>query len=251
MKSLLSILFVICFVLTVHAGDTEYSIRKNRSELSVAAGSNEISLNFPAFSNYGSPDNLKNYGKLSLQYNRENHSDIVWDNEWRYTVKFHEYIAGVEQTSTEHELMISYVDGEYIYSDYHLFDYTNTFTERKVKITDVIAEYKNVSGTWVTALDPDLDPNLPNDIHVQLSIKTERYYELDPDEKHFVRFIEADQEIRWPFIQGAEEYDVEWVFIDADSREYTIITDHISNATTLAGDPFVDFSDNYQASLSF
>ena len=251
MKSLLSILFVICFVLTVHAGDTEYSIRKNRSELSVAAGSNEISLNFPAFSNYGSPDNLKNYGKLSLQYNRENHSDIVWDNEWRYTVKFHEYIAGVEQTSTEHELMISYVDGEYIYSDYHLFDYTNTFTERKVKITDVIAEYKNVSGTWVTALDPDLDPNLPNDIHVQLSIKTERYYELDPDEKHFVRFIEADQEIRWPFIQGAEEYDVEWVFIDADSREYTIITDHISNATTLAGDPFVDFSDNYQASLPF
>ncbi len=254
MIRIISTLLILWSAGLIFAGETEYSIRKERSEISSVTDGGLISVSYPSFAAYGSPDNARHYGKLSLKYNRELHSDISWDTEWRYRVIFNVFEDGSE-VGPPVELQIGWEEGNYIYSDYHLFD--ETFDEvsfnstQQVKIIQVYAEYKDGGGTWVVATNPQLDVNLPSDIHLELSVKTERYYELDVTDHHFIRLYTDEQELRWPFVQGAESYDVEWVFIDAESAEYTTIQNAIAHATTEADDVAVDFYDNYDGSLPF
>ncbi|MBD3638028.1 MAG: hypothetical protein HUJ25_11805 [Crocinitomicaceae bacterium] len=249
MRKVLVLLALIQVLVTGYAGHTEYSIRKDRSEINVT---DEISIKDPSpgFSLVGTHQNYKNYGKVTLKYNRENHSDISWANEWRYSVVLN-YFEGTNEITPPITLSVSSENSNYIYSDYYLFDdQTPLNAERKIKIVDIIAEYFD-GNNWITVSDPQLDGNIPPDIHLEVAIKTERYYELDETQTHRVEFNDQVQELRWPFIQGAESYDIEWVFIDKYSSEYGTVNDAITNATTLAVNPGTEFSDNYSGNLPF
>ena len=62
---------------------------------------------------------------------------------------------------------------------------------------------------------------IPTDVVIESSIETERYYKLNQNTTVTTQYKHDTYlntlEIKWPYISGAEEYDVEWVFIN-DSR---------------------------------
>lgn len=245
---LISLISLLLLSISLQAGETEYSKRKNRSEITTGSGSYGITVNYPSFSGYNAHDALRHEGKLSLQYNRENQSDISISNEWRYKIVFDYYESGLWSVSPE-TLEVSYEAGNFVYSDYYLFD-DSEIDLKQIRVTQVIGEY-NLGSGWVTATSPSLDPNIPSDIHLTLSIKTTRYYALDPTETTDIHFNTSDYTARWGFVQGAESYDLEWVFIDYHSLEYTAINDAITAATeelTTSGTPFTD---TYNESLPF
>src|SRR5688572_15906892 len=117
-KVITSILFVIA-ALTVNAGNSEYSIRKNRASLDDTPGSNEISVSYPVSPFYVAPDEIRNYGKITLEYNREAHSDITHAYPWRYSVVIHVFEDGVWQTGDPVTLTIHSEPGtgSFVYSN--------------------------------------------------------------------------------------------------------------------------------------
>ncbi|MBI3136212.1 MAG: hypothetical protein HYZ14_16175 [Bacteroidetes bacterium] len=250
-RILTSALFVIA-ALTVYAGNSEYSIRKNRAVLNATPGSNEIAISYPVSPFYVAPDEIRNYGKITLTYNRESHSDLTHAYPWRYTVTMHVFENGAWQTGSPVTLTVHSepASNSFIYADYHLFETDDPALERKIQVVDVDAEYYS-GGVWVDATNDATDSHIPADIHLELSIKTERFYELSAVETHFIQFNGTTGELRWPFVQGAEEYDVEWVFLDVYSLEYQQVMDAIAYATAQSGTPGIDFADNYSGSLPF
>ena len=79
------------------------------------------------------------------------------------------------------------------------------------------------------AINITVDPGstlspVPDDVHFDLQVITERYYVLDFVEKPVVyKDFDAGKnelQLAWSFVEGAESYDVDWVFIDiADGSE--------------------------------
>lgn len=245
MQKIVFFLVIFFSLLNVQAGHTEYNIRKNRSEINVSVDPVIMTVSYPNFSAYGTPDELRHQGKVRLEYDRENQSDITWDYFWRYSAVF-EYQEGGTQTCT---LSVSYENGNYIYSDYKLFLANASLDDRTIEITTVIGQYYNGS-TWVTVANPHSDSHIPTDIHLELAIITDRYYELDETKPIFLSYAESVNEVRWHYFQGAESYDLEWVFIDSASMEYQVVMDSIDAGMATYGDT-TDFEDFYSASLPF
>ena len=245
-KYCLLFLFVICFVDVSFSGDTEYSIRKNRGELSV---NDTIELQYPGGFD-GSPDILRHEGKLKLEYDREAQTDISWPYDWRYSFGFQYQLSGGTWSSID-TLSISYVAGEYVYSEYRLFQEDHNFDLRRVLITSVFGEYFTGSG-WVTVGNATTDNTyLPTDIHMELCLKTSQYRPLSLSQETSLIFAPSKGVVDWHYVKGAESYDLEWVFIDSTSAEYTLVKDHISSSSALIGGGPEDFGDYFDESLPF
>ncbi|HHG85305.1 MAG TPA: hypothetical protein ENJ82_11220, partial [Bacteroidetes bacterium] len=58
---------------------------------------------------------------------------------------------------------------------------------------------------------------LPDDIHLELTVLTERYEFLDPGATAQLNFQASSGLLTWADVPGAEEYDLEWSWIDAAS----------------------------------
>ena len=178
----------------------------------------DLSLEYPNVPLiYGNYDEL-HQAKISLNYNRELKSNLVSTTNWRYHLTYsYDDDSGLSQSNT---LKISYEDGNYVYQDYDLIN-SGSGTLLDIKYEDVKAYYyDDVTSSWIEASNAESDPNIPMDIHLELSLKTIRYYELNSTVLTRVTYEELENEIRWNFIQGAEEYDLEWVYIDELSQEH-------------------------------
>jgi RHS repeat-associated protein len=82
---------------------------------------------------------------------------------------------------------------------------------------------------------------IPTDVIIESSIQTERYYKLN---QNSTVVIESKKdaytntlELKWPFLTGAEEYDVEWVFVSDQRLAKQPVTDlnlEFDNATRIS-----------------
>lgn len=86
-------------------------------------------------------------------------------------------------------------------------------------------------------------------IYIETEIETERYYPIglggvQTTPEHHFYFAETDElEVHWPFIPGAEQYDLEWTFVNDYGRSLsdpTMTFDFTNNATrvTVSGNAF-------------
>ncbi|MCG8575259.1 MAG: hypothetical protein MI810_10275, partial [Flavobacteriales bacterium] len=234
MKNYLNLLIGLLLTISSFAGETIYSERVERINI---FNGDEINLTFEPLFDYGDYVD-KHRAMLKLVYNRENQTDISWDTEWRYTIEFQftEQIPLTTQT-----LEISYVNGEYVYSDYAYYNLLSaTELSTSVDIISVSATYNSGSG-WTSAVSPNSDPNLPRDIHLEFSVTTERYYVLDDTkEVRLTKDVSDDQiKLKWYFLEGAEEYDLEWVFIDSEFDGYDDLMSNVSSGSYDPEEPFL------------
>ena len=83
--------------------------------------------------------------------------------------------------------------------------------------------YHRAQLTVTGVSNPNLG-NIPQDVFLYLGQYTERYYELDDVNAPIMNNIDQDVTmneygISWTFVEGAESYDVEWVFVDVPSNQ--------------------------------
>lgn len=229
--------------ITASAGETIFSTRIERSSLSAGE---QYGVVFDPLSDYHSDllhgDHYHDIqtAKVKLIYDRELNSDIAFSTAWRYKVKYTLVYPG--GTTPLEELVITSQNGEYVYMDYALqnLDLSWALTEATIDVVSIVAEYDS-GGGWTTATSPESDPNLPNDIHLELSVKNERYYKLDAQENtRILKEVTSNTiDLKWYFIRGAEQYDLEWVYIDKSSEGYSDFKATITGGSYDPESPFL------------
>lgn len=186
----------------------------------------------PAWINQETFVSIKRKGLVQLEYTRKAQSDISWTNEWKLKV-FFSYSIDNGTTYTSKELSISYENGNYVYSDYEHFDIDlqnpSSIDGYLVRIDKVEGEYKiNPAGSWVFSGNPLSSNYFPNDIDLTFELNGEEWYDLDVTvnnaELSQIDFDPQTYRAHWQYFEGAEQYDFEWVWIDAKSKEYTDLT---------------------------
>ncbi len=152
--------------------------------------------------------------RLELVYDRNTHTDIVGSTNWRLTMNFKNTI-----TSQEESLVVEFTpNGTSRYSSWADFkttgqplDYNMTWS-----VTQMVIEKYNGSS-WVSATLSDIPMT---DIHLEAMVLNDRIVKLSTAAPKLS--ITNGNELNWTPIDGAVEYDVEWVFIhELDQFTYT------------------------------
>jgi RHS repeat-associated protein len=157
------------------------------------------------------PNEFTNKGvndRITLKYTGENKK--VYGQPWTISVNFTLKswdAAGVERPSVSGNLSINYHPAQGAsYKDIDVFTIDGGY-----KTQLIIAPVSLPTGFT----------SLPTDVVIESLIETERYFKLDPNAAVPVTYTvdppANTMEMQWPFIKGAEEYDVEWVFV-SDAR---------------------------------
>lgn len=184
-------------------------------------------------------------GFVFLNYTRKAQSDLdLTQKPWHVTLTY-EYMTSSSSTPLSNSLTIRYENGQYIYSDYGKVE-TNSAIENgyEIKVTGFTGEYHDGTG-WIEVSNPQSSSFIPDDIELKLELRSSRYYQLtkngtDTDLSDLYFSVEPDQyHLRWEYMQGAEEYDLEWVFIDKHSLEYTTLANSSTVTVGESTDPFV------------
>ena len=137
-------------------------------------------------------------------------SDAVYHGSyWQIQVTF-DLLAfkadGTSQAFPGHLLTIDYDPAAGTdYTDISLLEYATEDFHR--------AELTNIQVT-LTGLT-----NVPDDVHLDATIITNRFYTQDVNEHPYVTAMDYlpttnELSLAWSYVQGAESYDLEWVFID-------------------------------------
>ncbi len=135
---------------------------------------------------------------------------------WKVIVTYNitVYDQAGASTSTSGEVLEVNFHPTSNYTDKALRTYSNT---HKATITITNVEYKDISGNPIGG-------SLPTDVYLDLEIFTERFYSLNTaaaptitTANGFSTSNPANNELAltWTYQQGAESYDLEWLFIDA------------------------------------
>ena len=187
---------------TVQAGEIEFVVKQDRSGIGTATVlllEDPRSINPPPLNHYNAYT-----GIAALVYGREQFSDRA-GQVWSYTVEY-ELLDQVNNVVKTGSLTLSHEDSKGQYES--------------IGIHKGMSEKMRLQVTNVTATGP-----VPNDLRLELRMRVERYDELDntfadtiavkkgpaghPDLK------EHQAMICWPYVQGAESYEVEWAFWDS------------------------------------
>lgn len=176
----------------------------------------------------------KYQGFIYLDYTRKSHSDL--DNNqlpWRVEVSYSYYdLLGTLQTGA---LSINYKDDGYKYTDYAELPILQDVDGYDFKVTNITATYFQ-SGNWITQTDLNSDTPIPvQDIDFRLELRSTSVYHLDVEGSNselpsFAAIPTSFPRISWSYISGAEEYDLEWVFIDTYSSEMIAINNASSSS---------------------
>ena len=219
-----AILFLISFVfiLNVFAGDGTW-VKKT----SIVSLRNEQYTIFEPLRASGEDTRLYNKMRafVRLNYTRKLQSDRTHNYDWNLTVNFNYLVNGV---NTAGSLVIRNENAYRIYEDYLEIPMPNAALGFGITVTSVTASYGALgAGAGANAPAPQTSTLIPDDIDLILELRSERVYNLNTaavnEDISRVSFTPSDFKLYWTYQQGAEEYDLEWVFIDKYSPEYTQI----------------------------
>lgn len=219
-----AILFLISFVfsLNVFAGDGTW-VKKT----SIVSLRNEQYTIFEPLRASGEDTRLYNKMRafVRLDYTRKLQSDRTHNYDWNLTVNFNYLVNGV---NTAGSLVIRNENAYRIYEDYLEIPIPDGALGFGITVTNVTASYGALgTGAGANAPAPQTSTLIPDDIDLILELRSERVYNLNTtavnEDISRVSFTPSDFKLYWTYQQGAEEYDLEWVFIDKYSPEYTQI----------------------------
>jgi len=232
MRSLTIIVFVVLMPLALLAGNGNWEKRINILDVQTTS---PYGVQEPTRAGQDTRDVSKLTGYLFLDYTRKQQSDLQtpFSNYWRMWIKYH-----VNNDNTQYQLQISYEGGNYVYSDFAAVAILNTGFE--VKIDNVEGQYSiNNGSTWNNVANASSSPFIPNDIDIRLELRSETLYTMNPEvvaDQSRLNFNSTTFRTNWSFVEGAEWYDLEWVFINKYSKEYADLATLFADPTNLAND---------------
>lgn len=201
----LLILFVLSMAIPSYAKDASYIVPIDKVDL--VANATVINVVDP---NYGDPGEGTNYVRNytavpALVYNRNLKSDLA-GNVWSYEVEYDLlYSTRTQSIAKSGVLFIEHNNTEGIYESIGIHEDV---------VGNIQLKVRNITTTG----------NVPDDIHLELQLKVERYDFLDdndPITKNEMSLTTANNvaenqlEISWEPVDGAEYYELEWVYWDA------------------------------------
>nr|WP_294862107.1 hypothetical protein [uncultured Fluviicola sp.] len=238
-----TLFFLICFVFTlnVFAGDGTWVKKTPITTLA----NQQYTLFEPQ---RATGEDTRIYNKMRafvrLNYTRKLQSDRTHNYDWSVSVSFNYLVNGV---TTAGNVTVSNEANGRVYEDYLEIPIPANALGYAITVTSVTGAYGNLgAGVSTTAATPQTSTFIPDDIDLTLELRSERVHNLNTasviDDISRVSFNSTDFKLYWTYQQGAEEYDLEWVFIDKYSPEYTqiIAADgaHIANELTGFSLPF-------------
>ena len=160
------------------------------------------------------------YTTVSLIYGRENQSDIEGEN-WElavfYTIEFPG--SGLVPSLVEKKLSV-YMDKAGQFS-YDALDYHN-INHHHAKVTLTRIEVRDGAGILQEETDPagNTHPDMafvPDDIRFEITVHNDRHWKVNSATAPDLQLSPAHL-LSWNFIPGAETYDIEWNWVDAEAQ---------------------------------
>ncbi len=236
-----AVLFIFCslLVLSSYAGDGTWVRKTSKKDLLIT----QYSLFEPQRT---TGEDTRIYNKMRafvrLSYTRKEQSDASHNSDWNMQVNFNYLLNGV---TTAGSLYISNESGSRVYEDYLEIPLPSSALGYSVTITSVTGNYGALNaGASIAVPVPQQSANIPADIDFIMELRSERIYNLNTaavvEDISRISFVPADFKLYWSYQQGAEEYDLEWVFVDKYSPEYAQITaaENLPNELTGFSLPF-------------
>ena len=143
---------------------------------------------------------------IRLKYTRDQQTDVE-GKYWIYSVAYTLNPGG--QTGI---LLIKKTPSENIYEAVAAIN--NNQASVTLTINSVIASYSSDGSNYTQITTPATSSNIPEDIQIELSINTENYKQFYTVNGPVFNFDYLKSTAYWTHLKGAEEYDLEWVFID-------------------------------------
>jgi len=202
----LLLLLTLVITQTTYAKDITYT-GPIVNKVDIIANSTTINLVDPNYGDLGEGTSyVRNYTAVpALIYNRDLKSDLA-GNVWSYQVEYDIlYSTRTQSIAKSGVLFIEHNNTEGIYEAIGIHEEV---------VGNIRLRVRNVTTTG----------NVPNDIHLQLQLKVERYNFLDdadPITKNETSLTTASNvtdnqlEVSWELVDGAEYYELEWVYWDA------------------------------------
>lgn len=149
--------------------------------------------------------------KVRLFYSRDQRTDVATNGHWKLRVDYTLYPTSTLGNQESGSLEVVFDPVHSVYEA--LIPHQMETHDVKLEITGLLYSVSTDGGQTYgigTAAD------VPNDVVLELIMDTEYYEEIDPLANYPKVYYDAtDQKIRWSYVQGAEEYEVEWVYVDA------------------------------------
>lgn len=214
-------LFLFFLPFSFYGADHSVVRRVDKDDLNTSGGPFSITLEDPLSyeDGYLSSGDYASTRKLivGLEYDRHLLSDITAQYDWSYTVTYDVYDDQGILLSSANQLSIDYDLGGGLSNNYKdIAVFTDNYSSYTVKVTNVTGVYSDGVNTTPTST-PWKVSQIPGDIQFNIEIKTERYRKLNPTDVPLVYYNTSTEEVMWSYVVGAEEYEVEWVYIDLES----------------------------------
>ena len=244
MRVYLNLLIFIFITFSLYSGQGSWSKRvpltSVASDLVSGGGSAFYSIVDPYQSYQDVQDYKKRDGFVFLEYTRKSQTDNQNFLPWRVTVTFK--VQNTDNVVEPRTLTINYDNASSTMatlSDYEKIAIPVSANSYNINITSIVAQYYS-NGAWLT--ETNVSPTstrIPIDIDVRLELRNELMYQLGVESPNLemlsLNFDPTSFRANWNYIEGAEEYDFEWVFLDRLSNEYQIVTDNINTPSLLQG----------------
>lgn len=216
------LLFVMLFLYTgmAMAQKTIKQLGKLHKENITTGAAIEVIDNFEYLSGLNSA-NYRQTKKVNvrLDYTRKLRTDLSTGHKWSYKVKYN-LINLDNNTSNFGEVEVYLAPGGSVSKYVGLESYN--FSAKKVRLQILAVEAK-YNGSAVAA--PESSIYIPKDILLTVEIEGDQHVLLNENAIPKLKWNPSNNQVSWGFVNGAKEYDVEWVFIDKeDSRYSSLIT---------------------------
>ncbi len=180
----------------------------------------------------GSPPSyaVTRHVRPDLIYGREDRSDVV-GKYWWFKVNYSLFDEGATTPFFTGELVISHEEGGGDYEVLHRQLSTSGYAKL---VIDTISASDDDFVTSTT--DPvQIDALMPEDVRLELQMEVERFDFLSHTSTVSHTFDPPDNTnhnltVNWDFVPGAESYEFEWAYVDAEVDDETLITDYFENA---------------------
>ncbi|MEM7036523.1 MAG: hypothetical protein AAF570_06035, partial [Bacteroidota bacterium] len=139
--------------------------------------------------------------EVRLVYGRDQRTDLD-GAKWSMKVKYTLFFTGANIAPVQDSLEIGHDVGRHDYA------------EARSYAPGAPTVRLRIDGVETTSTTP-----IPPDIRLELATKTERYQFFDNGLTPTLDFAAADQTLRWGYVAGAEEYEIEYSWIDAYSSQ--------------------------------
>ena len=231
-----TVLFVLCSLLALssYAGDGTWVKKIAKKDL--------LTTQYTIFEPQRvTGEDTRIYNKMRafvrLSYTRKSQTDVSHNYDWNMQVNFNYSLNGV---TTAGSLSISNETAGRVYEDYLEIPLPSSALGYNVTITSVTGSYGTLNAGATTAVSvPQQSGFIPMDIDFIMELRSERVHNLNTaavlDDISKINFVPANSMLYWSYQQGAEEYDLEWVFVDKYSPEYTQITTQENITDELTG----------------